>query len=100
MSLPSSSPEILTEFVTSFGVLQTRALLNGQGFALVLTADGKETEIASHANGFSCHALSERMARRDSLSVAEQAEFIVRCGGTALPTKDILALMSVCTPCK
>jgi len=37
--------------------------------------------LASHPNGFSCHVLAERIV--NSGKVKEQADYILRCGGTA-----------------
>lgn len=39
--------------------------------------------VASHPNGFSCHALLERMASGNRAKATEQAQYIVDCGGTA-----------------
>lgn len=46
-----------------------------------LTHNGKV--IASHANGYSCHALAERMIAGNAQRVNEQAQYIVACGGTS-----------------
>ena len=39
--------------------------------------------IASHPNGFSCHALAIRI--RDNSEALAQADYIVRCGGLITP---------------
>lgn len=46
-----------------------------------LTLNG--ATIASHSNGYSCHALAERMIAGDAKRIEEQAKYIVDCGGTA-----------------
>jgi hypothetical protein len=77
--LPSSSPKILTPIVCSFGTLQVKAQPELDTHSLFLG----DTIIASHPNGFSCHALAERMQKGEWVRAMEQADYIVRCGGTA-----------------
>jgi hypothetical protein len=77
--LPSNEPRILCPIETPFGVLQVRVIAERDEHGLFLG----ETLIASHGNGYSCHALLERMVKGDVVKVREQARYIVGCGGTA-----------------
>ncbi len=38
--------------------------------------------IASHPNGYSCHCLAQRIIKGDASRVKQQAEYIIRCGGS------------------
>ena len=61
---------------------------------LVLTRNNLPTIIASHPNGFSCHSLAERIIEGNANRITEQADYIVRCGGTAKSFVDIVAMIS------
>lgn len=75
--LPSSCPEIIKPMPFNGKVLQV-APDYGQD-THHLTLDGKT--IASHPNGYSCHALAERMIAGDVKRIRAQAQYIVDCGG-------------------
>lgn len=77
--LPSNSPQILQSMPFKGKVLQVVSDYEHDTHHLKL--DGKT--IASHPNGHSCHALAERMVAGDAERIQEQAQYIVRCGGTA-----------------
>jgi hypothetical protein len=75
----SSRPETLTPMASPFGTLQVKPRPEIDTHSLYLN----DTVIASHPNGYSCHALAERMLKGDWKKVMEQADYIIRCGGTA-----------------
>lgn len=93
--LANSSPKILKPIGTTFGVLQVRWMDKLDTHQLVLIVNGKETVIASHHNGFSCHSLAERMEAGNQAAIKDQADYIVCCGGEAKPVAEILALLDV-----
>ena len=90
--LPASSPEILAPINGGFGHLQVRVQPENDTHVLVLTQNDKETIIASHPNGYSCYELAKRIDGGTPNRIQDQAEYIIKCGGTALPTNVILAL--------
>lgn len=90
--LPSSAPHILQPMVLPFGVLQVRVLPDLDTHGLFLKHEEGETLIATHPNGYSCHALAERMAAGDVDRIRDQADYIQLCGGTTCRLDHILAL--------
>ncbi len=70
--------------------------------ALFLTRGESEIVLATHHNGYSCHALAERMIKGEIGRSEAQAQYIGECGGltqtierirqyvieVALPTSD------------
>lgn len=76
--LPSNSAAILVEMSTPHGALQVRVLPDEDTHGLYAVEGG--VLLAKHPNGFSCRVLAERV--RDGKDAAEQADYIVRCGGT------------------
>lgn len=92
--LPSNSAEILKAIPCSFGQLQVQIKGENETHALVLTQGDKETIIASHPNGFSCHALAKRMVNETPERIKEQLEYIVRCGGSSLSIEAVIALIN------
>lgn len=92
--LPSSAPHILQPMVLPFGTLQVRALPDLDTHGLFLKHDMGETLIATHPNGYSCHALAERMATGDVDRIRSQAEYIQDCGGTTRHHDHIIASIS------
>lgn len=75
--LPSNNQQILTPVKTSHGTLQVRVITEQDTHGLFDT-DSNEL-LAQHPNGFSCHDLAVRL--RDRRRPAEQAAYIVACGG-------------------
>lgn len=88
--LPSSDSRILQAVKTPFGTLQVRAIVDLDTHGLFL--DG--SLLASHPNGYSCHALLERMAKREIDRAVEQVKYILDCGGTARHLTHIVNTMS------
>jgi hypothetical protein len=76
----SSCPKILKALEAKFGVLQVVSDIEQDTHHLVLKG---EIILASHPNGYSCHELATRLISGDVKRSIEQAEYIVRCGGTA-----------------
>jgi hypothetical protein len=81
--LSSSSPHILQPMPFKSGILQVRPIEKEDTHTLVFVSGSEVITLASHPNGFSCHALAERMIRGEEQRTREQAEYIIRCGGTA-----------------
>ncbi len=88
--LPSSDPQILKPIQASFGTLQVVPLPDEDTHALVLNG---ETTLAKHPNGYSCHALAERMQSGNVPLALDQADFIVRCGGFSMDADSITKIM-------
>ncbi len=76
--LPSSCPAILQPIAFNGGTLQV--MPDHQADTHRLNFNGKT--IASHPNGYSCHSLAERIISGDHKRITDQAEYIVRCGGS------------------
>lgn len=97
--LPSSCDQILTSIETRFGTLVVRRDEEADTHRLTLSKDEGIVEVCSHPNGYSCHALAQRLAGVPSGpwpsrgSWEEQAEYIVDCGGTCLPCGEIAKLV-------
>jgi hypothetical protein len=81
--LPSSNPQILQPLKFSGGELQVRANLDRDTHELWFTAGEQSRKIASHPNGYSCHALAKRIAGETRVRAVDQAQYIIDCGGTA-----------------
>ena len=77
--LPSSCPAILEPVKCSFGVLQVRPQPEIDTHSLFLG----DTIIASHPNGFSCYSLAVRLQKQEWERAIEQANYIIRCGGSS-----------------
>lgn len=75
--LPSSNPEIFGQERTPAGLVQVRVIPEEDTHGLFDSATG--ALLAKHPNGYSCHSLAKRL--RDG-AAAEQANYIVACGGT------------------
>jgi hypothetical protein len=85
--LPSSSPEILTviKFDGSWlwpGNLQVVRDEAQDTHHLMLIDGDNKTLLASHPNGYSCHSLAVRMAKRSRVESADQALHIIACAGS------------------
>jgi len=86
----SSSPEILNPISFQDGVLQVVADEQADTHHLCYICGDSSTVLASHPNGFSCHALAKRLVNYSAnppdksarLSYLEQAEYIILCGGS------------------
>jgi hypothetical protein len=76
--LPSSCPQILEPLPFRGGVL--RVVPDEAVDTHRLTFNGGT--IASHPNGYSCHALAERMIAGEAKRTDAQASYIVACGGS------------------
>lgn len=75
--LASSCPQILQSMPFKDGRL--RVVPDYEADTHHLQLNGQT--IASHPNGYSCHALAERMIAGDTKRIQDQAEYIVACGG-------------------
>src|SRR4051812_15849598 len=80
---PSFSTSILQPMPFKSGTLQVRPMEKEDTHTLVFVEATEVRTLASHPNGFSCYALAERMIRGEEQRIREQAEYIIRCGGTA-----------------
>jgi len=80
--LPSSSPHILKPIPFKHGRLQVYPWPEMDTHYLAFVTERESITLASHPNGFSCYALAERTISGNVQRVREQAEYIVRCGGT------------------
>jgi hypothetical protein len=92
--LPSNEPRILQPMATPFGVLQVRVIAEIDTHGLFHKHAAGESLLATHPNGYSCHALLERMVKRDDASVCQQVQYILDCGGTARDMQHILNSMT------
>lgn len=81
--LPSNETRILQPVETSFGTLQVRVIAELDTHGLFHKHARGESLLATHANGYSCYALLERMAAKNVERVRQQAQYILDCGGTA-----------------
>lgn len=75
--LPSSDGSILQPVETKHGTLQVQAIADEDTHGLFDVQTG--ALLAKHPNGYSCHTLATRI--RDGRKAAEQADYIVTCGG-------------------
>lgn len=80
--LPSSEPRILQPMQGVHGTLQVRPMPELDTHGLYLD----NLLLATHSNGFSCHALAERIlaaweGKREPAYALEQFDYILRCGG-------------------
>lgn len=89
--LPSSEARILQPVETPFGTLQVRVIAELDTHGLFHKHAAGETLLATHPNGYSCHALLERMALKDISRTREQVKYILDCGGTARHVDHIVA---------
>ena len=80
--LPSSAPHILQPMRLGALVIQVRAIPEADTHGLFIETPHGPSLLATHPNGYSCHNLGERMTKGDKTRVREQAEYILRCGGT------------------
>lgn len=81
--LPSNEPRILQPLAGAYGTLQVRALPERDTHSLYFN---ETLCLASHPNGYSCHALAERILAvwRGDWTVAHamaQFDYIIACGG-------------------
>jgi hypothetical protein len=63
-------------------------------YHLVFCHNDSAAVIASHPNGFSCHSLAMRIVTGEIRRIDEQVAYIIRCGGTAKSSAEILTLIS------
>lgn len=92
--LPSNEARILQPVATPFGTLQVRVIAELDTHGLFLKHASGETLLATHPNGYSCHVLLERMAKREIDRAVEQAKYILDCGGTTRHLTHIINSMS------
>lgn len=92
--LPSNEPHILQAVQTPFGTLQVRVIAELDTHGLFHKHKAGESLLATHPNGYSCHALLERMAAREIDRAVEQVKYILDCGGTARHMVHIVNSMS------
>lgn len=79
---PSSCPAILKAMPFKNGSLLVVPDVAADTHRLFYIVGEHRTEVCEHPNGYSCHALASRLILGDAQKVKEQAEYIVRCGGT------------------
>ena len=86
--LPSSDPSILQSIVVPrLGTFQVRVIAKEDTHGLFRVGGegvfytGNPELLATHANGYSCRALAERIAKGDKVAAMEQAIGIIACGG-------------------
>ena len=91
--LPSSDPRILAPIKCKAGQLQVVPCEDADTYALVLTTDQYTATLATHPNGYSCHALAERLLAGDRKRTDEQIKYIIACRGTAQDPERIAELM-------
>jgi hypothetical protein len=87
--LPSNEVRILRPVETSFGTLQVRVIAELDTHGLFCG----ESLLASHPNGYSCHALLEYMVAGNTDRARDQVKHILDCGGTARHTDHIVNTM-------
>lgn len=92
--LPSSSPQVLAPLAFRNGTLQVRVLPEADTHGLFWDRDGLSSLIATHGNGYSCRSLADRMASDDAALVREQAEYILRCGGTCQQIENVCEMLA------
>lgn len=92
--LPSNESRILKPVDAPFGVLQVRVIADCDTHGLFCG----ESLLATHPNGYSCHALLERMVSGDTNKTRDQVKYILDCGGTAKCVEHIIATMSPNVP--
>lgn len=93
--LPSNETRILQPVKTSFGTLQVRVIAELDAHGLFHKHANGESLLATHPNGYSCHALLKRMAAREIDRAVEQVKYILDCGGTARHMTHIVNTMSI-----
>ena len=87
--LPSSEPRILQTLQGLHGTFQVRPLPELDTHALFFTSKkgtGGSIMLATHANGYSCRNLAERLVAvwegtKDVSYAMEQFDYILQCGG-------------------
>lgn len=84
--LPNSSPEILRPLRGLGGTFHVVWIEQIDAHCLFFNRDGEDasTMLATHHNGYSCHALAERIISGDRKRINDQLEYIRRCAGTAI----------------
>lgn len=82
--LPNSSPEILLPMEGKGGIFQVVWIDNCDTHALLFIVDEMPQLLATHHNGYSCHALAKRICTESLERATQQLEFIRACGGTAI----------------
>jgi len=82
--LPNSAPHILLPMEGKGGTFQVVWWAEADTHALLFTKGDNTRLIATHHNGYSCHALAERIISKDLESATTQLVFIRDCGGTAI----------------
>lgn len=92
--LPSSDSQILQPMRFGARVLQVHPIMEADTHGLFLETPHGPSLLATHPNGYSCHALAKRMVEGDAQRVKEQAEYILACGGTVCEIAAILELLS------
>lgn len=95
--LPSNEPRILKAVETPFGILQVRIIAELDTHGLFHKHAAGESLLATHPNGYSCHALLERMVKGDAGAVRQQVQYILDCGGTARHVDHIVNSMTLDT---
>lgn len=87
--LPSSDSRILTPIKFKGGCLTVKPDSENDTHHLVFEKSGNYRILASHANGYSCHSLAERIISGDAAKILAQLKYIDDCGGTALSLMEI-----------
>lgn len=82
--LSNSAPYILEPIPSEQGTLQVTWIpeLDSHGLFVTSNSDTKAVALlATHHNGYSCHALAKLIAKGDWARAIKQAEYIRQCGG-------------------
>lgn len=93
--LPSSSPQVLEPQPFRHGALVVRALPDADTHGLFWNREEMSSLLATHSNGHSCHNLGKRMIAGNVERVRDQAEYILRCGGTCIAVDNVCELLAM-----
>jgi hypothetical protein len=96
--LPSSSPQVLSPLPFREGALVVRPLVEADTHGLFYDRGEFSSLLCTHSNGYSCRALAERLTNGNADRVREQAEYVLRCGGTCREMEAILELLKPGAP--
>lgn len=97
--LPNSAPHILKPIAVEGGALQVVWLPELDAHGLFFKREGDATVLATHNNGYSCHALAERLVKGDWTRIVQQADYIRDCGGMAIGTRFLERFLPPLDPC-
>ncbi len=98
--LASSDPQTLQPLVAPLGTFTVRYVADLDEHVLFLKRNGYEINIVSHANGFACRRLAERIVAvwagdADESTAVEQFGYILDCGGMGISHARILDILAI-----